>query len=793
MADADRSLTAELKARAVEMGADLVGIGPVSRWKDAPIQMNPVGHMPDARFVVVVGMHHPNACVELGGVPTAHDTGPYSVQGTLSEVGEHVQFHLARWLEAQGHRAMPIAATNIWRYRPYKEVERPFGPDISNIHAAACCGLGEIGYHGLMITPEFGTWQRFCCMFTDAPLEPDPMYDGPPLCDRCDLCVKMCEEKCGGALAHEVDGEVVLNIEGKEFRYARKNLWRCAWSEHFGLDAYLDKPEHIDEQVIVEQLAEHGRRGGVQGPCLKYCRPPHLRDKSELKEVAQDAPADRRLTERVKQVAREGRMAVIGIADVSQFEEGSPEDPREHLPGCRSVITVGIDWPEDSAPSACGPLAEPCQGTLWGAGLLLDHLDFGLARALERWGYYTVIRTRFSPAAGAETAGLGERDGDGALVSPRYGKRLAFRTILTQAPLAPGATDFIRQAKKTPPTAHDLEHLMGDFGAELVGVVPAETLEAIAHQLRGLVDEETLRVNVIETGPIHGKMTPKIAPRERARLTGPSDWVEGARSVIVLGMSYPEPNLGRAGEPPADAVGPYAFSQYAAIRELGIDALTIARELEHRGYRAAITYDLCGCGSTTQNPRLSAPDIFCNRFAAAAAGLGVIGRAGFVITPEFDARVRYVAIVTDAEIEPTESKVKGFNPCEGCDAPCLSACPVRALSLSEEEQVRSDGLAASWSRRDFLRCDWAKKYALVGEEGPRYLGSTTDVPPPEGEITAEQTAEALTRKDPVQRHWDCILEPCLKACHHVQQGAKGNSKGERRTAAMGKRPTVHSS
>ena len=189
----DEALTAALKSKAMDLGADLVGVGPVGRWEGAPAQMHPLGHWPEATHVVVVAIHHPDACVELGGIPNAHHQGPYGVQGKMNERLEYIQFHLARWLEQQGHGSLPIPATNIWRYRPYKEVVRPFGPDLSDIHAAACVGLGEIGYHGLLMTPEFGTWQRFCCMITDAPLAADPMYDGPALCDRCNACVVKCD------------------------------------------------------------------------------------------------------------------------------------------------------------------------------------------------------------------------------------------------------------------------------------------------------------------------------------------------------------------------------------------------------------------------------------------------------------------------------------------------------------------------------------------------------------------------------------------------------------------------
>ncbi len=759
---ADGALTSGLKSKALDLGADLVGVGPVERWEGAPTQMHPSGHWPQATHVVVVAIHHPDACVELGGIPNAHHQGPYAVQGKMNERLEYIQFHLARWLETQGFGALPIAATNIWRYRPYKEVVRPFGPDLSDIHAAACTGLGEIGYHGLLMTPEFGTWQRFCCMITDAPLAPDPMYDGPPLCDRCGVCITKCDEQCGGALAHEVTGEVVLTIAGKEMRYARKNLWRCAWSEHFGLDAYLDIPEVVTEEVILETLAEHGRRGGTMGPCLKYCRPPHLRGRLLHRQVRADTPPDRRLTERIKRMARDGRMAAIGIVDASRWEEGAAGDPRGQLPDCRSAVVIGIDCPEDSDVSGCGPLNEPCLAALWGAQLQLDHLELDITRELERCNYYSVCCTTIDAADVAEKAGLLQRGEDGRLTSERYGGRLSWRVVLTQAPLAEGRFDLARAGERSAPTLSDLEALVGEDGAELIGVASAADLAGTADELREFIDEDALKVNVLPKGPVHGEIEPEIANREGARVFEPGDWVEGARSVIVLGMAYPEATLDRAGEEPADAAGPYAYAHYQTTRDIGIDALNIARELARRGYRAAVTYDVTGVGSMTQNPRFATPDIFAGRFEAAAAGLARIGIGGFPINPDYGVRVRWVAIVTDAQIAPTVA-APGFDPCEGCDAPCIRACPVAALSA---EDIECAG-GRCWAARDLLRCDWAKRYALVGDEGPKYMGSTTDVPPPDGEITAEAIAAAVRKRDPVQRHLDCILEPCLKACHEA--------------------------
>lgn len=748
------ALTANLKAVALDLGADLVGVGPVERWEGAPAQMKPQGHWPQARYVVVVAIHHPDACVELGGVPTAHDIGPYAVQGEMNERLEYIQFHLARWLERQGYRALPIAATNIWRFRPYKEVVRPFGPDLSDIHAAACCGLGDIGYHGLLMTPEFGTWQRFCCMMTDAPLVADPMYAGPRLCDDCGACIRMCDRQCGGALAHEVEGEVVLHVDGRELRYANKNLWRCAWSEHFGLDSQLDIPEVVTEETILQFLAKYGRRGGTEGPCLKYCRPPHLRGRRQTREVPPDAPPDRPTTERMRRLAIAGRMALFAVASAGDLAQaGVATDP--HLPDCRSVILIGLDWPADTDPAKPGPNGEVSLAAALAVRQALSHMQLDICKELERLGYYSVVDTALPPDQVAAAIGV-DRE--------QFGGRLALRAILTQAPLLPGVSKLIMSRPTAPPTVAEMRQILGPHGADLIGVAPAAELEAIATQLRQFVNEDELKVHVTLSGPIHGIPEVKIAPRTGARVMGPSDWVEGAQAAIVLGMVYPEANLARAGEPPADAAGPYAFSQYQITRDIAVDALMIARELAHRGYRAAVTYDVTGCGSLTENPRFDIPDVFCGRFEAAAAGLAVIGRAGFALHPEHDMRVRYIAIVTDAPIAPTPSQVEGFAPCADCPAPCLPACPVAALSSTQTECAGG----WCWARRDWLRCDWAKKYALIGDEGPKYMGSRTNVPPPEGPITAELIAEAMLQRDPIQRHLDCIIEPCVKACYRVR-------------------------
>ncbi|HEX68530.1 MAG TPA: epoxyqueuosine reductase, partial [bacterium] len=182
----NEKLTEEVKNYARRLGADLVGIAPVERFKNAPLKMSPQGLFPEGKSVIVVGIHHLDCAVELGGFPTPHDMGPYGIQSSaMNPILDNISFKIARFLEDRGYKTMPIAATNMWRYRPYKDLDVPFAPDLAHRYAAVAAGLGEIGWSGLFLSPEFGPRQRITSIITEAELVPDPMYNGERLCDRC--------------------------------------------------------------------------------------------------------------------------------------------------------------------------------------------------------------------------------------------------------------------------------------------------------------------------------------------------------------------------------------------------------------------------------------------------------------------------------------------------------------------------------------------------------------------------------------------------------------------------------
>lgn len=76
---------------------------------------------------------------------------------------------------------------------------------LSHRHAAQVAGLGVIGWHSLLITPDYGARVRLALVVTDAPLEPITSVVGEIPCPECGgACIKMCPVK---AITKPKEGE----------------------------------------------------------------------------------------------------------------------------------------------------------------------------------------------------------------------------------------------------------------------------------------------------------------------------------------------------------------------------------------------------------------------------------------------------------------------------------------------------------------------------------------------------------------------------------------------------------
>jgi ferredoxin len=235
--------SSDVKKYVKACGADLVGIASMDRFEGAPKQMDPRYIFPDAKAMIVIGSRIHRG--SLRGIEEGTFYVPYASMGYAAI--NHIQQPMILWnacsmLEDEGYEAVGIPNNFPWSaidssgQHPEKtemvreNFSKPVTPDRPApdvfVHmriAAFCAGLGEIGYSKIFLTPQYGPRQRLAAIITDAPLEPDPLYDGPQLCDRCMACARDCT---GQAISR--DKTVKTTIAGRELEWGEIDCEKCS-------------------------------------------------------------------------------------------------------------------------------------------------------------------------------------------------------------------------------------------------------------------------------------------------------------------------------------------------------------------------------------------------------------------------------------------------------------------------------------------------------------------------------------------------------------------------------------
>jgi len=254
-------LTADkVKAHARMLGADKVGIGSIDRWEGAPLQMDPRQIMPEARSIISMAFRVNRG--SLRGIEEGTFFSNYSSMGYGGLTYLYmplVVINLSKFIEDDGYEAIPYGHQSDWRAidnegRPREGYSRPVRPGQASpdvmVHqriAAFLCGLGEIGYSKVLLTPEFGPRQRVGIVITDVELEPDPIYDGPKLCNKCMACVKECP---GGAISGTKTVKVTL--AGHEVEWGELDCPACGLAFTGG--------ERVPEGEEGDYLKSEGRK-----------------------------------------------------------------------------------------------------------------------------------------------------------------------------------------------------------------------------------------------------------------------------------------------------------------------------------------------------------------------------------------------------------------------------------------------------------------------------------------------------------------------------------------------------
>lgn len=263
--------SAMIKQAAYEAGADKCGIGPMSRFDGAPPEMDPRKLFPGAKSCIAFAFRIPRGVQRGIEEGTQFYQYPSMAYGGINEIyAPAVLYHVGKVIEDAGYEAVvyrntgargvvsdmdgspgnslsPEEQIQISKHAKGKtahhrsvqftrEVEDgKVPPDLQFQFrlAAVACGLGEIGWSKMLLTPEFGPLQRIAFIFTDAELEYDEMYNGEPLCRKCGACVRECP---GGCIPSIKSGKTItVNIGGKECQWGDIDMWRCyAFYTHGG-------------------------------------------------------------------------------------------------------------------------------------------------------------------------------------------------------------------------------------------------------------------------------------------------------------------------------------------------------------------------------------------------------------------------------------------------------------------------------------------------------------------------------------------------------------------------------
>lgn len=163
------------------LGADLCGIASMERFHDAPKGYHPLDVLPTCKSVISF------ACRFPVGTLACKTPVPYTrVRNSITPKMDAIALDACIELEKHGILSVPIP-TNESEWDANTERWRSI---ISQKHAAQAAGLGTIGRHSLLITPEFGSMVWLGAILTEAELEPDALKED--ICNHCNLCVEVC-------------------------------------------------------------------------------------------------------------------------------------------------------------------------------------------------------------------------------------------------------------------------------------------------------------------------------------------------------------------------------------------------------------------------------------------------------------------------------------------------------------------------------------------------------------------------------------------------------------------------
>ena len=276
------SITKEqVKNYALSLGLEACGVAGVDRFEGATEGMHPCDVLPGCKSVIVVAVRLLDGVIQANF--RAIEEGKSHLKGMYGTYGygmlpnfelTYACYAIARHIEkSSGEIATPCSTGPMTN-----------GIQVSIRHAAVAAGLGEFGHMSIVLTPEHGPRVRFGVILTTLELPPDPMYNGPALCnpEKCGICAKVCPT--GAIRPHGTHEPERVEMGGKVYNYTLVHFAKCrkalqAMTKALGgKDDYLPNLEPTTEDLFAAEEHMPIEVAGLQhisswhcGRCQTYC------------------------------------------------------------------------------------------------------------------------------------------------------------------------------------------------------------------------------------------------------------------------------------------------------------------------------------------------------------------------------------------------------------------------------------------------------------------------------------------------------------------------------------------
>jgi epoxyqueuosine reductase len=226
----DKSYTAKIRNKVLELGADLFGVADTEPLK--ALKVYPPDLLDPFHRAVSAAVRLPWSIFEqIADRPTPTYAAAYR---TANRILDEIAFLTANALQRDGFNSLPLPASQTWDRENYCGA-------ISHKAVGRMAGLGWQGKSLLLINKEYGPRIRLVTVLTDAPL----VADGP-VPNRCGKCT-LCRDACPAGA-----------IKGAGTK-----------------DHYLSREQALDLQLCADKLDQFGKLSGVGvnvcGICIKVC------------------------------------------------------------------------------------------------------------------------------------------------------------------------------------------------------------------------------------------------------------------------------------------------------------------------------------------------------------------------------------------------------------------------------------------------------------------------------------------------------------------------------------------